>query len=91
MTCQTCRSDTTTYPGLLQPLSILERAWVEVSMDFVKGLPPSKRKSSILVVVDKLTKYGHFMALAHPYTAASNAIVHGLSIQVAWGTHHYCV
>ncbi|KAA3469109.1 reverse transcriptase [Gossypium australe] len=37
-------------------------------MDFVEGLPLSKSKSTILVVVDKLTKYGHFLTLAHLYT-----------------------
>ena len=42
-------------------------------MDFVDGLPPSKLKSSIMVVVDRLTKYAHFVPLKHPYTVASVA------------------
>lgn len=36
-------------------------------MDFVEGLMKSQYKSIILVVVDRLTKYTHFMALSHSF------------------------
>lgn len=39
-------------------------------MDFIEGLPLSNGKLVIVMVVDRLAKYVHFMALSYPYTAA---------------------
>jgi hypothetical protein len=38
------------------------------------GLPKCDGYSVILVVVECFTKYAHFMALRHPYTATSVAL-----------------
>jgi transposase InsO family protein len=67
--CQISKIERVHYPGLLHPLNIPTTKWSELSMDFVEGLPKSKGKNVILVVVDCLTKYAHFLALAHPYNA----------------------
>ena len=42
-------------------------------MDFVEGFPRVGGKSVILMVVDKFSKFAHFIALGHPYTASSVA------------------
>ena len=37
-------------------------------MDFIEGLPVSRGKDVVMVVVYRMTKYAHFMNLKHPYT-----------------------
>lgn len=48
---------------VLQRLPIPYRIWEDISM---YELPNSKGKTSVLVVVDRLSKYAHFVALSHP-------------------------
>lgn len=45
-------------------------------MDFISGLPPSSKGNCILVVVDKFSKYAHFLPLLHPFTALTVAKVY---------------
>lgn len=66
--CQIAKSENIHIPGLLDPLEVPDMAWTHVSMDFIEGLPKSRGKDVILVVVDRLTKYAHFIPLSHPYS-----------------------
>ncbi|GKF58862.1 putative mitochondrial protein, partial [Tanacetum coccineum] len=60
---------------LLQPLPIPEKIWSEIYMDFIQKFPLSHGKSVIMVVVDMLSMYAHFMPLAHPFSASQVAQV----------------
>lgn len=73
ITCNRFKPENVASPGLLQPLPIPEHVWTDLSMDFICGLPKSYSKSTILVVVDRLSKAAHFMALQHPFTAVDVA------------------
>ncbi|GKC55888.1 reverse transcriptase, partial [Tanacetum coccineum] len=47
--------------------------WADISMDFIKSLTSSHGKTVIMVVVDRLSKYAHFVPMAHPFKAAQVA------------------
>eukprot|EP00253_Pinus_taeda_P005349 PITA_05349 len=72
--CQQIKAEHQHPAGLLQPLQIPEWKWEVISMDFITGLPKTKRNNdSIFVVVDKLSKAAHFIPVQSTYRAAQIA------------------
>jgi hypothetical protein len=60
--------------GVLQPLSIPRWKWDDISMDFIVGLPMTSRKKNIIwVIVDRLTKTAHFIAVHTTYSVQQYA------------------
>uniref|UniRef100_A0A8C7X743 Gypsy retrotransposon integrase-like protein 1 n=1 Tax=Oryzias sinensis TaxID=183150 RepID=A0A8C7X743_9TELE len=76
--CSTCaRSKSSNSPpsGLLQPLSTPSRPWSHIAVDFVTGLPLSQGNTVILTVIDRFTKFVHFIPLPQLPSASETAEV----------------
>ena len=78
--------------GYLQTIAPPEEAWSTVALDFIVKLPPSKEPltgisyDSILVVVDKLTKYVHLEPFQEAATAEELAYIFVKRIVAQHGT-----
>jgi len=60
-TCEVAKSHSLPH-SLYTPLIVPTLPWVDVSMDFIIGLPKTQRnKDSIFVVVDRFSKMAHFI------------------------------
>ena len=59
---------------MLHPLPIPSRPWESIGMDFLGLLPKSKAGSDmVLIVVDRLTKMTHFVAIQSTVTSKETA------------------
>ncbi|KAJ4717218.1 Retrotransposon protein, putative, Ty3-gypsy subclass [Melia azedarach] len=87
-TCLVCQQDKIEQRasgGLLEPLPIPERPWESVSMDFITSLPKSEGYGSIIVVVDRFSKYAVFMAALADCTAEEAAKLFLKHVVKLWG------
>jgi ribonuclease HI len=76
-TCSRIKASHLKTAGTLQPLPIPSWKWDDISMDFIVGLPlMSRNHDSIWVVVDRLTKTAHFIAINSTYSAKDYAEIY---------------
>ncbi|CCH60644.1 hypothetical protein TBLA_0D01360 [Henningerozyma blattae CBS 6284] len=61
--CQIMKKFRPKKDGQLEPLDIPQGRWLELSIDFVTGLPTTQSQNDmIMVVVDRFSKRAHFIA-----------------------------
>ena len=90
-TCQQHKHSTLFPTGLLQPLQVPSLIWDDLTMDFTEGLPKSEGFDTILVIVDQLSKYAYFIALKHPFSAQSVALIFTKEVVRLHGVPHSIV
>ncbi|KAK3010615.1 hypothetical protein RJ639_010791 [Escallonia herrerae] len=87
-TCLTCQQDKVERKkkaGLLQPLPVPKRPWESVSLDFITGLPKVEDLGTILVVVDRFSKYASFIATPKYCSAEDTAQLFFKYVVKYWG------
>ena len=69
LTCQQIKVEHQVLSSLLNPILIPQWKWDNITMDFVSGFPLTQRKhDSVWVIVDRLTKYAHFLPVRLDYS-----------------------
>jgi hypothetical protein len=72
--CQRNKPSNQQPAGLLQPIPVPTQRWQQVTMDLITQLPASQQgNDSILVVVDRLSKFARFIPCKTTSTAADIA------------------
>jgi ribonuclease HI len=64
LTCQQVKAEHQRPAGPLQSMEIPQWKWEHITMDFVTGLPKTRKKHDMIwVIIDRLTKSAHFLAI----------------------------
>ena len=85
--CKRAKSARDAYNGLLQPLPVPERPWVDLTMDFVVGLPKSQGYNAVLMVVDRLLKKRHYILCTKNNNETNAEATANLFLRHVWCYH----
>ena len=77
--------------GLLEPLTVGERPWESVTMDFITFLPKSDGYAMIMVVVDSFSKYATFMPTIVDCTSKEAARLFFKNLVKYWGIPRHII
>ena len=89
--CKRAKTAQDTYHGLLQPLPVPERAWTDITMDFVMRLPKCEAYrqiyDAILMVIDRLSKERHYIPYSEKDERTSAKATTDLFLRDVWSKH----
>lgn len=86
--CKRAKTIRDTYNGLLQPLLVPKRLWVDMTMDFVNGLPKCHAYDqifdAILMIIDWLSKERYYIPCTEENKRTSVEAIAELFMQHVW-------
>ncbi|GJW76031.1 reverse transcriptase domain-containing protein [Tanacetum coccineum] len=86
LTCAKVKAEHQRPSGLLQQPEIPEWKWENITMDFITKLPRTRNgHDAIWVVVDRLTKSAHFLAICEDYSMEKLAKLYTKEISMRHG------
>ena len=85
--CKRAKLARDAYNGLLQPLPVPERPWVDLTIDFVVGLPRSQGYDAILMVVDRLSKERHYIPCTEKDNGTNKKATAAMFLRYVWCYH----
>ena len=89
--CKQAKAARDTYHGLLQPLPVPERAWTDITMNFVVGLLKCEAYrqiyDAILMIIDWLSKERHYIPCSEEDERTSAEAIAELFLQDVWSKH----
>ena len=89
--CKWAKAAQDMYHGLLQPLLMPERAWTDITIDFVVGLSKCKSYKQIydviLMVINWLSKERHYIPCLEKDKHTSAEVTTDLFLQDVWSKH----
>jgi hypothetical protein len=68
LVCQNNKIEHLHLASLLQPIPVPSQIWSDIAMDFIKGFMKVGGNSVILTMVDRFSKFTHFIPLSHLYS-----------------------
>lgn len=69
--CQQMKQENFAPAGMLHQLPIPSKNWIDITIGSIEELPQTLGYDAVMVVVDRLLKYAHFLPLSHPYTVVT--------------------
>ncbi len=92
--CHTCRRSKAArnkYQRLLSSLSMFERSWIDVTLDFVTDLLNNREYNVIFMMIDRLSKMHHYISCITDENETTTKEIIKLLIQHVWKLHELLI